>query len=63
MKKESLDIMLKLLKPASRERIAEVARARTRSTKGEQLTLADAGLEEEVRGFVARRPARQVSAG
>lgn len=55
MKQESLDIMQKLLKPASTERMAAVARARTRSTQGEQLTLADAGLEDEVRGFVARR--------
>lgn len=63
MNQKSLDIMRKLLKPASNEQMAKVARACTSPTSHEQLTLADAGLEDEVRALIARRKTRQVSAG
>lgn len=49
MDEKSLQIMRKLLRPASPEEQAEVARRRTTPNSLEQLTLADACLEDEVR--------------
>lgn len=63
MNQKSLDIMRKLLKPASPEQIANIVRTRTNPNSHEQLTLADAGLEEEVRRLLPQRVSRQVAAG
>lgn len=63
MNQKSLDIMRRLLKPVSNERIAEVTRQRVGGVGREQLTLADAGLEDEVREFLTHHEGRQVSPG
>jgi len=50
MDEENLDILRRLLRPVSLRRMAEIVRERTGpNSQGEQLTLADAGLEDEVR--------------
>lgn len=56
MNAKSLKIMQKLLRPTSSEEQAEIARRRTTPDSFEQLTLADAGLENEVRELL-RSPA------
>lgn len=55
MNQKSLDIMKRLLTPTSRERMEELARRRSGPSGYEQLTLADAGLEDEVRLLIASR--------
>ena len=55
MKQHGLEILVKLLKPATKEEIEEIVRARTGNSGGEQLTLADAGLEEEVRLLIGQQ--------
>ena len=55
MDETSIDIIRKLLRPATTKEIASIVRARTGAASGgEQLTLADAGLEEEVREMLER---------
>lgn len=51
-------LMMQHLHPVSDERIAEIVRARTSLGSHEQLTLADAGLENEVRILQVRSRAR-----
>lgn len=55
MNEQSLQIMRRLLRPASAEEQAKIARQRTAPDSFEQLTLADAGLVDEVRELVRRR--------
>jgi len=56
MDTKSLKIMRKLLRPTSSEEQAEIARRRTTPDSFEQLTLADAGLEDEVRELLRSLP-------
>ena len=51
-------LMMRLLRPISDAEMAAVVRARTSPGSYEQLTLADAGLEDEVRKIQARARAR-----
>lgn len=52
------NILRQLLRPVSPERMAEIVRESIGpNSQGEQLTLADAGLEEEVRDLL-NRPAQ-----
>lgn len=54
MNERSLEIMRRLLRPATADEIAALVRVRTGHESGcEQLTLADAGLEDEVREILA----------
>ena len=55
MKQQNLEVSIKLLKPVSKEKMEEIVRSSTGNTGGEQLTLADAGLVEEVRILIAER--------
>ena len=55
MKKHNLEVLIKLLKPVSKEKMEEIVRSRTGDTGGEQLTLADAGLTEEFRILIAQK--------
>jgi hypothetical protein len=50
--------MQRVLRPVSAERMAEIVRQRTTPGSCEQLTLADAGLEDEVREVIRRRKSR-----
>jgi hypothetical protein len=59
MKGQTLAIMRRLLRPVSAEQMAEIARQRTMPGSCEQLTLADAGLEDEVRELIRRRKSRR----
>lgn len=59
MNEQSLTIMRRLLRPVSKERLAEIVRARTTPGSYEQLTLADAGLEEEVHELLRRDKERK----
>lgn len=53
---QNWDILKKLLRPVSPERLAEIVREQTGpNSLGEQLTLADAGLEDEVHELLAKR--------
>jgi hypothetical protein len=54
MSEKSLAIMQRVLRPVSAERMAEIVRQRTTPGSCEQLTLADAGLEGEVRELIRR---------
>lgn len=56
MDAKALNIMRKLLRPTSSEEQAEIARRRTTPDSFEQLTLADAGLEDEVRELLRSPP-------
>ncbi len=49
----NFDILRQVLRPVTTERLAEIMRER--SGTGEQLTLADAGLEDEVRELLKQR--------
>jgi hypothetical protein len=49
MNEQTLAIMRRLLRPVSAEQMAETVRQCTTPGSCEQLTLADAGLEDEVR--------------
>jgi len=50
------NILKMLLRPVSSERMAEIGREQTGpNSLGEQLTLADAGLEDEVHEILAKR--------
>jgi hypothetical protein len=53
MTEANFDVLRRALKPVPSERLAEIMRERVGS--GEQLTLADAGLEDEVRELLAGR--------
>jgi len=56
MDEKKFDILRRLLRPVSPKRMAEIVREQTGpESQGEQLTLADAGLEDEVREMSARR--------
>lgn len=46
---KNFEILRKLLRPLSEAEVAAVVRATTEGSKGEQLSLADADLEDEVR--------------
>ena len=59
MNEQSLAIMRRLLRPASAEQQAEITRQRTTPSSCEQLTLADAGLEDEVRELIRRRKSQR----
>jgi hypothetical protein len=62
MSKPNFDILRKVLKPVSSERLAEILRMRVSpESGGEQLTIADAGLEDEVSGILERRAAAEGS--
>lgn len=54
MNEQTLAIMRRLLRPASAEQQAEIVRQCTTPCSHEQLTLADAGLEDEVRELLRR---------
>jgi len=55
---QNWDILKQLLRPVPRERMAEIVRESIGpNSQGEQLTLADAGLEDEVRNLL-HRPAQ-----
>jgi hypothetical protein len=55
----SIELMRKLLRPVTADEIAAVVRTRTGAASGgEQLTLADADLEDEVRELRAVRDSR-----
>lgn len=47
--------MSRLLKPVTRERMAEITRARVGENGSEQLSLEDAGLVSEVRDLLYKR--------
>jgi hypothetical protein len=53
MNLKGFDLLRKLLRPLSEAEVAALVRARTVGSCGEHLSLADAGLEDEVRGFLA----------
>lgn len=57
-REKSSQTMRRLLRPASPEQQAEIARQLTTPGNCEQQTLADAGLEDEVRGLLSRRKSR-----
>lgn len=59
MNEQTLTIMQRLLRPVSVEQMAEIVRQRTTPGSCEQLTLADAGLEDEVRELIRRRKSRR----
>jgi hypothetical protein len=59
MNEKSLAIMQRLLWPVSAEQMVEIVRQRTKHGSCEQLTLADAGLEDEVRELVRRGKSRR----
>lgn len=59
MNEQTLATMRRLLRPASAERMAEIVRQRTMPGTCEQLTLADAGLEDEVRELLGREKSRR----
>ena len=50
--------MQRLLRPVSAEQMAAIVRQCTTPGSHEQLTLADAGLEDEVRELIRRRNSR-----
>ena len=52
---KNFGVLRKLLRPLSEAEVATLGRARTKGSMGEQLSLADAGLEDEVRELLARR--------
>lgn len=54
MDEQTLAIMQRLLRPVSAEQMAEIVLQRTTSGSCEQLTLADAGLEDKVRELLRR---------
>jgi hypothetical protein len=49
VEKNNFDVLRKALRPVSKARMDEIVRSRVGPTSSEQLTLADAGLEDEVR--------------
>lgn len=49
MSKNNFDVLRKALRPVSKARMDEIVRSRVGPASYEQLTLADAGLEDEVR--------------
>lgn len=59
MNEQTLAIMRRLLRPTSPEQQAEIARQCTTPGSCEQLTLADAGLEDEVRELIRRAKIRR----
>lgn len=59
MNEKSIAIMRRLLRPVSPEQQAEIARQHTTPGSCEQLTLADAGLEDEVRELIRRAKIRR----
>jgi hypothetical protein len=59
MKEQTLAIMRRLLRPASPEQQAEIVRQCTTPGSCEELTLADAGLEDAVRELIRRRKSRR----
>ena len=59
MNEKSIAIMRRLLRPASAEQQAEISRQCTTPGSCEQLTLADAGLEDEVRDLIRRAKIRR----
>ncbi|WP_036171627.1 hypothetical protein [Massilia sp. 9096] len=59
MNEADFDVLRRHLRPVTLERMAEIVRERTGPTSaGEQLPLADAGLEDEVRKLLAPRTIR-----
>lgn len=58
MNEQTLATMRRLLRPVSAEQMAELVRQRTMPGSCEQLTLADAGLEDEVRELLRRGKSR-----
>lgn len=58
MNEQTLAIMRRLLRPASAVEMAEIMRQRITPGSFEQLTLAEAGLEDEVRELIRRRKYR-----
>jgi hypothetical protein len=59
MNEKCLAIMRRLLRPVSVEQMAEIVPQRTTSGSFEQLTLADAGLEDEVPELIRRGKSRR----
>lgn len=59
MNEQTLATMRRLLRPVSVEQMAEIVRQRTTPRSCEQLTLAGAGLEDEVRELIRRRKSRR----
>lgn len=55
MVSKDIDIVRKLLRPLSEAEVAALVRFRTAGSKGEQLSLADTGLEDEVHELLAGR--------
>jgi hypothetical protein len=53
MNEKRFDVLRKLLRPLSEAEVAALVHAQTVGSRGEHLSLADAGLEDEVRGFLA----------
>lgn len=53
---DALQTLRRLLRPPTQAEIDAVVLARTGGRPGEQLTLADAGLEEEFRELLAQNP-------
>jgi hypothetical protein len=54
MNPTGFDLLYKLLRPISEAEVAALVHARTAGSRREHLSLADAGLEEEVRELLAR---------
>jgi len=65
MDSEIFDVLRKLLRPLSKPEVAALVRARTVGSRGAHLSLADAGLADEVRRLlelslaVSTRPFQQ----
>lgn len=59
MNEQTLATLRRLLRQASPEQQAEIVRQHTMPGSCEQLTLVDAGLEDEVRELVRRRKTRR----
>lgn len=53
---DALETLRRLLRTATQSAIDAVVLARTGNRRGEQLTLAGAGLEEEFRELLAQKP-------
>lgn len=58
MNKKSLAIMQRLLRPVLAKQMAAIASQCTTPGSHEQLTLVDAGLEDEVREMIRRSESR-----
>ena len=59
MNEKSIAIMQRLLRPVSAEQMAEIVRQCTTPRSREQLTVADAGREDEVRELIRRRQSQR----